>query len=213
MILIVFLGVSACGKSNIDYVKQNMSEKTDVFFFGENKNFYATLAIGTREKNYYMDGKSGEVVSFSLLSLKFFEERWDSVLKTSVSVGDETFEVEMEFNPMNSTYMVDLEKEISQDAPIVIKCADELLGLTDISKDFGVDSNKAIEIACDELQKQIEEAKEISTLLAECYLKILDKQANNFEDFFWCFTLLTEDNKSFSVVISTTDGKILAKTK
>jgi len=44
-------------------------------------------------------------------------------------------------------------------------------------------------------------------------LKVLDKKANNFDNLFWCFTLLTNKNESYSVIISTVDGSVLAKTK
>ena len=87
------------------------------------------------------------------------------------------------------------------------------LELQNLSKDFGVDYEQAISIACIELKDKIEKEKQYNDLNGECYLKVMDKRGNNFRDFFWCFTILNNQNESFSIIISTVDGSVLAKAK
>lgn len=74
-------------------------------------------------------------------------------------------------------------------------------------------ANKAIEIASKELSKFIMKEKKMSSLNAECYLRVLDKRANNFQDMFWVFTVVNTKNENYSVVISTVDGSVLSKSE
>ena len=213
VLLFALMGFVGCGVKTQDCVLENMSEVTKVFYFAENEKFYATLAIGQREKEYIMDGKSNTNVDFSLLSVCFFENQDKNSISVSVSINGVSSAYELEYNPMANAYMVDLEKKLGGEEKILISYDGATLELQNLSKQFGVNWEKAISIACVELKDKIEKEKQYSDLNGECYLKVMDKRENNFKDFFWCFTILNNQNESFSIIISTVDGTVLAKAK
>ena len=109
--------------------------------------------------------------------------------------------------------MVDLEQKLSGEEVVSICVNGKILNLENLSKDFVVDAKKALQIACDELQDRITKTKSFNNLNAECYLRVMDKKANNFDGVFWCFSVLNVDNENYSVIISTENGSILAKSK
>ncbi|MBE7076117.1 MAG: hypothetical protein E7375_03545 [Clostridiales bacterium] len=201
----------ACGRSTVDMIKDNLSEVTKTYYFAEGEDFYCVLSSGQREIEYLMDGQSGEVTDFGLLNVGFYEVRTDKVIKANVSIGRQTFEKELELNTLNNLYMTDLEVFYDINEDIVVEVDGKSVILQKLSSDFQVDYEEALEIASKELKEEIVSKKHFNTLNAECYLRILDKKANNFDEFFWCFTVLNNDNESFSVIISTQDGSILAK--
>jgi len=214
LLMTVCFTLFGCGGSIVSKVENNMSEWTKIYYYGEHDDFYASLACGEREEEYLVNGKSGKRVDFALLSVKLAKERNESYINVSIKI-DEEDEIKraLEFNGLNGFYMLDLNRELSGDEQITITFNDSSLALKNISKDFGVDNSEAIEIASKELEKEILKNKVGNNLNAECYLRVLDKQENNFDDVFWCFTVVNTSNENFSVVISTVDGSILAKTK
>ena len=200
-----------CEGSVLANVKKNMSECAKVYYFGENENFYCNISSGLREKEYFMDGQVTGCVDYALVSLHFFNQERSGAISVEVSIDDKTKTYEMEFNSLNGNFMVDLEKELSGSERVAVKFANESLDLQCVSNDFGVDYDKVLEIASKEMKGKIELKKEYSKLNCEMYLRVLDKKANGSEEIFWCFTVLNCDNENYSIVISTKDGSILAK--
>lgn len=203
----------ACGTTTEDLVKKNMSELTKVYYFGENDNFYCSLSSGQRESEYLMNGKSEESVDFSLLSLNLANPISAKAIKVDVTIDGQTNQAELEINSLNSAYLVDLEKELTGEEQISITYEGETLKMECLSKNFAVDYEKALNIASVEMEDKINLKKTYNSLNAECYLRVLDKKANNFDGTFWCFTVLNVDNENYSIIISTEDGSILAKSE
>lgn len=210
MMCFTFLLVS-CGKNDEEIVMENMSEVTQNYFYAENEKLYASISCGFREKNYFLDGKSDEKVQFSLLCLNFFEEVDFDVVNVILVVDEMEYNFELEKSLQSSEFMVDCEKIAFGSKKIALKYQNFTLNMQEISKDFKVDFKKAIEIGCENFAKQIENLRKNSSFDGECYLKILDKKKNGFEDVFWCFSILDKNGNNYSVVISTVDGKTLAK--
>ena len=210
-----FVGIlaSGCGKKTVDYVNENMSEKTEIYFLGETDEVYVTLSSGEREEEYLMNGKSEKKVDFGLLTVNFFNEVVGNAINVKLSVDGTVQTVMLELNQFNSTYMVDLERKFSGNEKILIEYMDDEIELVNMSKDFGVSADKAIAIASKEISKKITKTKKLSSLNAECYLRVLDKHANNFQDLFWVFTVVNVKNETYSVVISTVDGSVLSKSE
>ncbi len=200
-----------CGKTTSQRVEDNMSEWTTVYYYGEGENYYASMSSGTREGEYLLNGKSEKKVDYALLSLKPSESMSAKVIKVKLTIGEEETEQELEINGLNGCYMVDLEKKLSGEENIKISYGGKEVALSNLSKDFAIDDKKAIEIGTTELEEKILACKSGRKLNAECYLRVMDKQANNFEEVFWVFTVINVKNENFSVIISTADGKVLAK--
>lgn len=213
LLAVVAVSLFGCGKSLEARVEENLSERTCVYYFAEGEGCYATLSSGEREEEYLLNGKSENKVDFALLSIKPSTNTAAKLIKANVSINDHSQVYELELNDLNGAYMVDLEQRLSGDESIVVEYAGEALELQNLSKDFVIDDAKAIEIACNELAEKIDAIRKGNNLNAECYLRVLDKKANNFDDMFWCFTVVGTDKQTFSVIISTVDGSILAKSE
>ena len=212
-LFVILFVLSGCGMKMVEKVEDNLSEVTQQFFFGEAEKMYVTLSVGEREENYLMDGKSHPKTDFSLFSVVFQEEIDKSVIIVEILIGDKKENVEMEYNSFSNSFMADLGKRDFSNKKVSISYEGNVVELENISNRFGVDWQKAVEIGCENLEDKIKKVINTSGVDAEFYLKVLDKKANNFDNFFWCFTLLTNKNESYSVIISTVDGSVLAKTK
>ncbi len=212
MLTLVVVSLFGCGMSTVGLVEENMSELTKVYYMAENDDFYCTLSSGVREKTYLMNGESSEVTDFALLTIVPNQNVSGSLIKANVKIDGVESEVELEINGLNHNFMVDLEKAFSGNEVVEVTYGGSSIALENVSQNFAVDYNKAIEIACQEMNEQITAKKKFSKLNAECYLRVLDKKANQFDSVFWCFTVLNVDNESYSVVISAEDGSVLAKT-
>lgn len=210
-LIVVCLSVVGCAKNTEDYVFDNLSEYTQIYYYGENENFYSTLSIGKRESDYLMNGKSENCVDFSLLCVHLEQSISSQTIVVTLNINGEESQKELELNTLNDIYMIDLEISLTADDNIEVEYNNSQIKLNPLSSNFSIDYKKAIKIASKELEDQILLKKSFSNLNAECYLRILDKKANNFDGMFWCFTVLNVSNESYSVIISTEDGSILAK--
>lgn len=213
LMLVLCVSLFGCGQSTLKLVQKNMSELTKVYYFGENDTLSCSLTAGEREKEYSMDGKSGEVVDFCLLSLRLKEKSPAQLVKATVCINDEKIEGEFFVHPKTGDYMLDLERKMTGEENVKVEFAGQEVSLQNLSKDFGVDYIKALEIACDELEEKILVAKSFANLNAECYLRILDKKANDIDGTYWCFTVFNSEGKNYSVIISADDGTILTKSE
>lgn len=207
-ICLVFMG---CGSSPYNQVMDNLSECTKVYYFGETEDFYCSLSSGMREDVYLLNGVSEKPVGFALMSFNFFESSPRQIVKLKVKINGEESEQELQINGVNSAYLVDLERELDGSEEIKINFEGQTLKLENISKNFTIGYQEALKIASEELSDKITAKKKLGKLNAECYLRVLDKNANNMDEQFWGFTVLNVDNESYSIVISTVDGSILAK--
>ena len=205
---ITFFG---CGSSTKTLVEDNLSEVTKVYYLGENENFYCTLSSGEREEIYLVNGTSTKKTPFALLSIVPTNAISKNLIKATISIDGIASEVELEINGLNHNFMVDLEKELSGKEIIEVTFENSTLTLENLSNGFGVNYEKALEIASNEMEEKILEKKSYKNLNSEFYLRILDKKANQFDEIFWGFTILNIDGESYSIVFSTEDGSVLAK--
>lgn len=214
--LMAFLAVlgcalAGCESSMAKLVRQNLSECAKVYYYGENENFYCTVSSGEREEAYFMDGRATGCVDYALVTVNFNQSKTDNVVLAEISVDEEVLQVELEQNKMSGSYMVDLERQLTGGEKISIKVVDEVLQLKCLSNEFGVDWRQTLEIASEEMAQVLSRKKVGGKLNCEIYLRVLDKKANDMDEIFWCVTILNVDDENFSIVISTVDGGVLAK--
>ncbi len=202
--------LAGCGKNVVELVQNNMSEQTEVYYLGESEKMYCTLSAGTREEQYAMDGKHGKCVIFALLCINL-PQQTEKCIEIVLDLNGLVSTQELQLNTLNDTYMLDLETKITGSEQISITYAGETLQLENVSNNFAVGWQKAIEIACTQLEDKILLKEKNGDLGGECYLRILDKKANNFTEIFWCFSIFNVAGENYSAVISTENGKILAK--
>lgn len=201
-ILLIFLifPLSAC-KS--DYVTNNLSEVTHIFYVGQAGSDYASISVGAREEPYKKDGKSMSKVDFSLISL-YVEGYYLMRLDCTVSVNGVSQDVTLEC--IGGNYMYDLEYALSPDDEITISYLNRYMALENASKNFEISENRALEIAKEQLATQIKQYKGKS----EFYLRVLGKEGDGLHTLFWAFTIVTTDKSTWSCVINVQNGQIIA---
>lgn len=207
-LFVVMLGLTACGKTTKKWAVENMAEITKEYYFGENDDVFVTLAVGEREKDYLLNGQATELVNFSLLSLKFKEDNYARAEVVQVVSNDSKVDAEAKYNSFNDSYMVDIVDDVEIGESVSVVYEGETIVLK--KQNFAVDYEKAIEIATNELKEKLDEQKSFNHFEAECYLRVMSEKDRDFGGLYWCFTCLNYEGESFSVVISTSDGKILA---
>ena len=207
LFLVVF-GVTACGKTIDSYVINNMAEITKEYYFGENDTMVATLSVGEREEEYLVNGQATELVDYSLLVIKFKEENIVKAIVFEVKSGEVTVDVEAEYNSFNNSYMVDIVDDITVGEDFSIVYDEQTVTLE--RQNFAIDYENALQIVCENLKDKLEEQKSYNHFNAECYLRVMSEKDDDFSDLYWCFTCLNYEGESFSVIISTVDGSVLA---
>ena len=207
-LLLVVFGVTACGKTIDSHVQNNMAEITKDYYFGENETMFVTLSVGEREKDYLLNGQATEPVNYSLLVIKFKEENIAKAIVLQVRSGDATSDVEAEYNSFNNSYMVDIVDDITIGEDFSIVYDGQTVTLE--KQNFAINYENALQIACENLKDKLEEQKSYNHFNAECYLRVMSENDNDFSDLYWCFTCLNYKGESFTVIISTVDGSVLA---
>lgn len=189
-------------------IEDYMSELTKVYFKGtdvNHPNIRASISVGTRETPYKIDGIHQKTCDFSLISINFNEIFDEETIKASITINEESKEIELYYNPINSSYMNDLGYALNDTDTITLIYNDYNITFTNITKDFKVDYKKAIEVASEKLKAEIEPLWNNGNFMGECYLEILTLQEGNFDQLFWYFRVVTQDNQTYKIVISTAD--------
>ena len=189
-------------------IEDYMSELTKVYFKGtdvEHPNIRASISVGTRETPYKIDGIHQKTCDFSLISINFNEIFDKETIKASITINEEIKELELYYNPINSSYMNDLGYALNDTDTITLIYNDYNITFTNITKDFKVDYKKAIEVASEKLKAEIEPLWNNGNFMGECYLEILTLQEGNFDQLFWYFRVVTQDIQTYKIVISTAD--------
>lgn len=208
------LGVSSlmlfgCGSQvdRLTLVQDNMSEKSEVYFFSDNLNLPISIASGVREDPYGYDGESNDKCVFALIIARLDNSDNEYV---TVNIDGEEKQVLLEFNYRTGTHMADLEQTLTGDEVITVKFLDEEANLVCKSNDFKVDANQALEIGTENLSSFIDSLRSGNNFNGECYLKLLDNISGGFSDIFWLFSVYSADGEMQNVIISTENGSVLA---
>ena len=172
VLVFVAVGFFGCDKSD-----DNISEITTTYLYAQEGEYSGSISIGKRENPYIIDGKHAKNVGFSLIVLKLGEVYNQSVT-VKIEVNGQTEDVKLELNPLNSTYMADLGYALKEDDEISVIYNDCHLKFSNISKDFKVGWEKALEIGKKELSVVIDNLTSKKKLNGEYYLKILSKENN-----------------------------------
>ena len=209
-VLPVVLLFSGCSKSQVELVKENMSEITYTYFYGKCDEFEISLSSGEREEPYVYNGKNEQMYDFGLVVAKLKTDKEKESMIFSIN-GDATSEV-LEYNMVTGTYMLDLERSFDEGDLISVKYGNTQITLDCLSKEFKVGYDKAIDIGVNEFSEEISKMLQKDELKAECYLKILDNLSNGFDSRFWCFSIVNEEGEHLNCVIDVESGEITAKT-
>lgn len=210
LLLILPLICFGCQKAEVNVVRDNMSEMTNLYFMGANNTDRASISVGFRENPYMLDGIHQNTCDFSLIILNLQSQRTENTLNATISVNGKNTAIVMDLHPISHAYMYDLGYQLKAEDSISLSYDGTVLQLYNASKDFKIDSEEALKIGSDTLQAHVKGYHTGNGFLAECYLSVLGEVSGEFKDLFWSFTIEGRDRKTYSCVISVEDGTVLA---
>lgn len=215
---VIFLSVvfcimlSACQSSTINLC--NVSELHTNYFRSDGDWGYAELSCGYREEPFDYDGKSNKKVKFGVVKVVFAHaEITEQILKINLYTNSVLQHYELERNPIDFSFMVDIEELIDDNSKIRISFEKQTLAdieFTCLSKDWKVSCNTAADIANLEFKEYVEEASK-NKLNYECYLTILRETGNVASNYFWAFTIRTSNGKTANIAIDVNNGAVVLK--
>lgn len=198
VVLFLFTGCNDLSINNC------ISEITFTYFKGQDSsssNVYASISVGEREEPYKMDGKHRKNVDFALINLILDDVSQNEVMAT-IDIDGTASEIMLEFNPRTSSYMADLGYAISGDSVVNLKVDNYSIDFSNISKDFKVDYNKALEIGEKMLSENVANFSS-SNFDGEIYLKLFTMEGSDV--LYWIYTAVYEDGVTYNFAINVND--------
>lgn len=207
---IICMGVfTGCSNMLVNLISKNMSDYRINYFEGEDDNFVVSLSCGHREKNFAYDGISTEKVECGVIELQFKTDYSYSAIAVNLKVDGKEQEYVLERSPFEPKYMVDIEEILTEknNIEIGLKNSPSFVKLNEISKNFKISKEKALEIGVNEFKGDLENLYEKGKIKAEGYLKIVSKL--DFNQKFWFFSFVDIGKNSKSVLIDCDSGKVI----
>ncbi len=207
MLAILSLSMVGCNKKV--KIEDCISEQTQIYFQASSENVNGNLCVGKREETFIYDGNHTKNVDFSLITLKFKVQPLKNEVEAKLSVNNVESDILFELNPMDHSYMVDLGYALKEDDTILLTFLDYNLKFENVSKNFGIQYDEAINIAITEFGDDLKEFYNKGSFDGECYLQIYDFNKDN--NLYWTFTVMGKNKKVLNVIIDTKDGSIYLK--
>ena len=208
LVLLLPFMLVGCGGKEFN-LKDYMSEITTTYFQGQGRGVNASLSVGQREIDYKVDGKHGQTCDFSLIEIKFDNIRAEEELPVELIIDGQSQDFVLELNPVSHVYMGDLGYAVKGDDSIAIVVDGQRIELTNITGDFAVDANQALEMARIALIDQIASCYNDGRFCGEGYLKVLHEEGEPFNQLFWSFRLVCEQGVKYDVVVNAQTGELV----
>lgn len=213
---VLFVG---CGnnKANETNFNNHIIELRNNLFVGEDSTYYATVCTGQREREYALDGVVNELVPFGIVTLARLDNNrlnQDEYSFTLV-VNGENITGSLEKSPYDNTYSADIEQVIEDNAEIVLQVVIDGVNfsqeLTNISSTFGINKDKAISIACEELKDSVKNLSKQKGNCSEAFIKILKDYSGESNRYYWYVGIISPEGKTSGVLIDANSGEIISK--
>lgn len=214
--MIAFVGCGSSKKNETNF-NNHLIEIRNNLFAGEDDTYYATVCTGEREQDYALDGVVGNLVPFGIVTLaRLDNERLGSdEYPFTLIVNGENVTGCLEKSPYDNTYSADIEQVIADDAEIELKLVVDgnnvSQTLTNVSSSFGVDKDRAITIACDELSDSIKNISKEKGSVSEAFIKILKDYSGESNRYYWYVGIISPEGKTSGVLIDANSGDIISK--
>ena len=196
---------------NTKTILENTSDFCHCFFYGESEFAQIEFSCGQRECEFEYDGKSTKKIDYGVVKVMFFEDKTQEVFPAQIIISDQVFDVQLEKNPFDASFMFDIEKQVETNQNIIIKIEGyEQCELECVSNLWKIGATKAVELSGVCLKDFLNNTKQQGESF-ECYLNVVHNVQNGERLYFYTFMVKTTNFKSASVVISPINGEILVK--
>ena len=200
----------ALGQSITKSEKYNLCSQLEYNYFNVKADrYFAECYSGLRESYFEYDGVPTQKVEYGIFRVVLdIPSNYAKVLYANIKINDLCFDIIMEKNPFDDSYMSDCCKIFASDDNIGIMIENIDYNHNDfshVSDTWLIDYKEAIDIAFKTLDGFIKENKSI----CEGYLTIIYNKNNNDTLYFWSYRIVTKNNKSVLVVIDVYNGDVV----
>jgi len=206
---------SGCGLNYYNLAKGSLSEIRYNLFEGESTSYNISLTCGEREKNYVMDGKSGEKVEFGVVFLQPKANVFVTAPSFEITVNQTKYTGDFEQSPFDSSLAGDFGKKVSDTDTITVKITNngitEEATLTCVSCSFAVKALDALQIAVDEMAEQLLLLTNNGKISVEVYIKIISDTSSAVASKMWFVSFYSAENDEVSAIIDPESGEVIAK--
>ncbi len=208
----------ACGSSKKIDIANHTIEERNHLFSAHDDIYSLTLSTGTREHDYALDGIRNEMVDFSVLSLTKLDgsSLSNDTYTYVLTINEETHTGYLEKSEIDNSYNIDLGLNISADAKVIAKitftgyCFEK--DLANVSSEFVVSKQKAIETANKELKKELKEITSDKNNRIETIIKIVkDYSTSEVKRYYWYIGVVSNNGETLGILIDTNTGDVVAK--
>lgn len=211
--IIVLIAVFAFVKPNAENLaRQNVSEIDKVCYTSEQGIASLKIISGERENPYVINGSHENMQEFTLLIFRTDEINVQSPTFIA-TIDSQSYNGILEQNPYDNTFVVDLEKQISQNAQINVVITvgnhEYNFDMQNVSDEWKISYDEALNIAMEHFGEQVKQCIKGNDFNGELYVRIITDVTNTFDKFFYHVTLVDDAGQSQSVVIDVNTGEIL----
>lgn len=215
LLAIITFAFCGCGASSTDLALENLAEVRYNIFSGENDTYVATFMSGKRENPYVVNGVCEKQVEFGMVTVKYRLPDMPTVAQYELTIGENTFKGNFEYNAYESTLMVDIQKVVSDDAQITLKVItnqdEKTCALQPQTKGMEITWRTALDIAIKSFGADFDAYISKGRFNGEVYVKIITDLNGNFDDYYWYVSVVGTNGKTCSVIINPQSGEVIAK--
>ncbi len=184
-------------------------------FLAEGKDFVVSFTSGKREQLYKYDGIKTSLVDFGVLSVRYTNKlNADNMPHYTLFIDTMQYEGVLEFNPIDSTYVADIEKTVSDNADLYVRIygggIDDQMKMPCISQHWAVSYKQAFDIATDTFAEKLKTQISKNKLLGEFFIKIVGQGVGEDMTICWYISYLGRDKTTLTCIIDTATAKVLA---
>ena len=210
-VLTLFLVVVFCSCApNFDKYSKVISELRTNEYVGMVGDYNAYAVTGTREKEYKIDGVSGEKTDFLILTI---EGVFSSAPLCKMVIADTEYSGQMKKHPFADSYSFEIAKKAEESIVCVIITIDGQeceTTLTSVLKENSKTHEYAFSLALQQLSSTIKKHEKNGVFDGEVYIRIIPNPTKEDDRYFWYVAFYKSAQECYSVLIDCENGEIIA---
>jgi len=204
----------ACSASPFGRYERNLSEVRDNVFVAYEDGMRIEVVSGRREEPFSIDGRSGDTVPFTVITITPSVENRRESFSYTVKMNDAEFTGNFLPHPYLDTFSCDIAASTTdRQITVTITGGEEferVFELTSIVTDDMIGAEDAFNIARERLDTSLADSISGNRLNAEIYIRHVTNPITSSDVFFWYVAFVTADSQTFAVLIDPANSEILA---
>ena len=158
------------------------------------------------------------MVDFGVITLARLDNNplADDTYTYTIKINDQTYTGFLEKSNYDNTYSIDIETSAPNDATVSIQITFTGYSfnqeMSNVSNNFSVDKDAALEIANSELKEDLNNITSDKNNKIEVLMKILKDYSNGeVKNYYWYIGIVSTNGDTLGILINASNGEIIAK--